>query len=153
MNILLGECLNKYSWTLNNMGLDGIDPFTHRFFFNIKCYRNTWSQVGWIWECRITDSEEHWTWRAEYKHEKLTIDYRPIIFFIPQRVSIPGYPGANCISLTLTKRRITNTVGLMCSPGGSWCFSISNVLRPINRVFSRLKKYPGNQIEKRKKNF
>lgn len=35
--------------------------------------------------------------KAEYKHEELTTDYR-LIFFIPQRVNIPGYSCVNCIS-------------------------------------------------------
>ena len=60
-----------YRCPLNNTGFDCAVPLISGIFFNSNYYSTTWSEVSWICGCGITDTEEQWIWRADYrKHTK-----------------------------------------------------------------------------------
>ena len=50
-----------YSWPLNSMCLNCMDPLICRCFSMNTYYSIIWSAVGWIWGCRTVDMEG-WLW-------------------------------------------------------------------------------------------
>ena len=56
----------KYSWLLNNTGLNCAGPLNLDFFFSSKYYSITPPVVGRIWGCRTRGTEEPRIQRADY---------------------------------------------------------------------------------------
>lgn len=65
-------CITQLQVPLNNTSLDCKVSCTWNSF-NMNYNSTTWSEIGWICGCGITDTEEQWMWRADYKKHKFSI--------------------------------------------------------------------------------